>query len=374
MSNAEIYQRLSVSSPTSISLINELVRDNLLERKGLGESSGGRKPELFGLKKDSLFVLGIEIGKYKTRMAIFNNYNENITGTKIFPITLSQDTSALNEVYKNASQLIRTQGIDTKKLLGIGLNTPGLVDAKEGINYTYLKNGQKSLRTLLQEKFNRPVYVENDAKAMTLAEYRFGLAQGLKDVLVIYVDWGIGLGIIQNGKLYRGANGFAGEFSHIPIVENGLLCGCGKRGCLETVASATALVNLAKEGIGEGKSAILKNMADVENAVDPSAIVEAASRGDQYSTRLLSEVGFNLGKGISILVQLLNPEKIIIGGKLAEANEYILTPIQQALNVYCMPQLREKTSINLSNLGQNAGILGSVAMVMEHIFDDFIDQ
>src|SRR5690606_7196052 len=216
--------------------------------------------------------------------------------------------------------------------------------------------------------------IQNDVKSAALAESRFGLAQNKQDVLVVSLDWGVGLGIIMDGKLRSGTIGYAGEIGHIPLVNDGILCYCGKRGCLETVASGIALANMAKEGIKSGQASFLTELSDQElERLEPQIIIDAANRGDQYAISILSQVGINLGKGISILIQLFNPELIILGGKIAEAKQYITTPIQQSINTYCMAQLREKTKIELSNLGKNAAILGSVAVVMENLFEDQID-
>ncbi len=372
-SNADICSRLKISSPTSLGIINELTEEGLVEKQGKGKSIGGRKPDLFGIKDNSLFVLGIELGKYKTKMCIFNNNNVSITDIVTFPPQLDNEPGTPDHLYQQATNLITSSGIDPLKLIGIGINMPGLVDSKNGINYTYLNFGEKSIRQILEEKFNRPVYIENDAKAVALAEHRFGLAKGKRDALVIFLDWGIGLGIIQDGKLYRGSSGFAGEFSHIPFTENGQLCRCGKQGCLETIASGTALARMVKDGIINGRTSLLTSLAenDLDN-IEPDMVVDAANKGDQYAINLLSEIGMNLGKGLSILIQLFNPETIILGGRIAEAREYLTTPIQQSLNIYCMPQLREKTSIVTSELGQTVGIMGAVAMVMENIFEDYI--
>ena len=345
----------------------------MLEKQGKGKSIGGRKPDLFGIKDNSLFVLGIEMGRYKTRMAIFNNKNVTITEIETFSLELNNDIATVDRLYEQATKLIKSSKIDPLKLIGIGINMPGLVDSKKGFNYTYLNFGEKSIQEILEEKFNRPVYIENDAKAIALAEHRFGLAKGKKDVLVIFLDWGIGLGIIQDGKVYRGTSGFAGEFSHIPFIENGYLCRCGKQGCLETVASGTALARMVKEGIQAGRNSLLTKLSDNDlDKIETELVVDAASKGDQYAINLLSEIGMNLGKGIAVLIQLYNPELIILGGRVAEAKEYITTPIQQSLNIYCMAQLREKTSIVTSELGQKVGIMGAVAMVMENIFENYI--
>lgn len=376
-SNSEICNRFNISSPTSVTLLSELIQEGLVEKQGRGESVGGRKPDLYGLRDNSLFVLSIEMERFHTRLAIFDNNNNNITGIQTVPIQVSKDLSAVQELYEYASNMVLSSGINSEKLMGVGISMPGLVSSKEGNNYTYLLTEQESLslQQLLELKFNKPVYIQNDVKSATLAEYRFGAAQGKKDVLVLSIDWGVGLGVIMDGKLRIGSSGFAGEFGHIPFVESGLLCHCGKRGCLETVASGLALARKAKEGIRSGQYSLLNELSDQQiNEVDPQVVIEAANKGDQYAISILSEVGINLGKGIAILIQLFNPELIVLSGKMAEAKQYITTPIQQSINTYCMTQLREKTSIALSDLGQQAGIMGAVATVMENIFENHIES
>jgi N-acetylglucosamine repressor len=375
-SNADICERFRISSPTSIGLLNELIVEGYIEKQGRGQSIGGRKPDLYGLQDNSLFVLGIEMDQYNTRMAIFNNRNEPVTELQSYPIQISQDLAILDELYDCAMNLIRSSGINRDKLLGIGISMPGLISMKEGRNYTYLLTPEdgESLQQLLVAKFNKPVFLQNDVKAATLAEYRFGLARSRRDVLVITMDWGIGIGMIMDGKLRTGTSGFAGEFGHIPMVEDGVLCYCGKRGCLETVASGNALARLALAGIKSGQSTQLHNLSGQGiDRMAPKVIIDAAHNGDQYAINILSEVGLNLGKGIAILIQLFNPELIILGGKMAEAKQYISIPIQQSINTYCMTQLREKTAVAMSDLGPNAGILGAVATVMENIFLNYTE-
>ncbi|HSJ11048.1 MAG TPA: ROK family protein, partial [Gillisia sp.] len=270
-----------------------------------------------------------------------------------------------------ANNLIETSKIDTGKLLGIGISMPGLVSSKEGKNFTYFLTGQESesLQAALKKRFNKPVYILNDAKSACLAEFRFGQAKNKSDVLVISMDWGVGLGIIMDGKMHTGTSGFAGEFGHIPMIENGKLCHCGKRGCLETVASGIALVERAKEGLGQGQTSVLRSMTnDDPEKLEPEIIIEAANRGDQFAINVLSEIGINLGKGIAILIQIFNPELIILEGKIAEAKQFITTPIQQSINTYCMIQLKERTTISLSEMGPNSSLLGSTVAVVNNVF------
>lgn len=376
-SNADICRVLNISSPTSIILLNELLSEGLIEKKGKGKSIGGRKPELYSLLNNSFYVLCIEMDRFKTEMAILDNNNNNITGIKSFSLRLTKDKSAIKLLHEFAEQLISSSGIDTNKLVGIGLGMPGLVDSNAGRNYTYLVSSSgdsKTLQDILEEKFNKPVYVQNDVKTNTLAECRFGLALNKKDALVLLMDWGIGLGIIMDGKLQSGMSGFAGEIGHIPFVKDGELCHCGKRGCLETVASGIALARMAKEGIKSGQTSILNTLSEEEiDQIEPQIVIDAANKGDQYAINILSQVGENLGKAVATLIQLFNPELIILGGKIAEAKQYITIPMRHAINTYCMTRIREHTKIVLSTLGHSAGILGSASIVIENTFERQIE-
>ena len=376
-SNADICRVLNISSPTSIILLNELLNEGLIEKKGKGRSIGGRKPELYSLHNNSFYVLCIEMDRFKTEMAILDNNNNNITGIKSFSLKLTKDKSAIKLLHEFAEQLILSSGIDTNKLVGIGLGMPGLVDSNAGKNYTYLVSSSgdsKTLQDILEEKFKKPVYVQNDVKTNALAECRFGLALNKKDALVLLMDWGIGLGIIMDGKLQSGMSGFAGEIGHIPFVKDGELCHCGKRGCLETVASGIALARMAKEGIKSGQTSILNTLSEEEiDQIEPQIVIDAANKGDQYAINILSQVGENLGKAVATLIQLFNPELIILGGKIAEAKQYITIPMRHAINTYCMTRIREQTKIVLSTLGHSAGILGSASIVIENTFERQIE-
>jgi N-acetylglucosamine repressor len=375
-SNADICRLLSISSPTSIILLNELLCEGLIEKKGKGRSIGGRKPELYSLKDNSFFVLSIGMERFKTEIAILDNNHNNITGIRSFPLKMTRDRSSLTHLYENAEALIRASGIDSNKLVGVGISMPGLVDNNVGKNYTYFSSGNntKTLQDALQELFKKPVYIQNDVKTNALAEFRFGLAVGRKNVLVLLMDWGLGLGIIMDGKLQTGISGFAGEIGHIPFVQDGELCNCGKRGCLETVASGIALARLAREGIQTGETSMLAGSKGTGiEQIEPHAVIDAANHGDQYAISILSEVGHNLGKGISTLIQLFNPELIILGGKIAEARQYITSPIKNAVNIFCSTRIRESTQIVLSNLGNVGGLQVSASIVLEKTFEKQIE-
>ena len=366
---------LNLSLPTSITLINELIESGLIEKNGRGVSIGGRKPDLYGLKEDSFYILSIDMQRFKTRVTIFDNNNNSITGIRTFDIPITHDLNSADQLFDIAMPIISDAKIDVTKLIGVGLAMPGLVDANLGKNYTYLlsNKGSKSLQDQLSEKFKLPVFIQNDVKCSTLTESRFGLAKNKKEVLVLLMDWGVGLGIIMDGKLQKGSLGFSGEFGHMPFVDDGALCYCGKRGCLETVASGIALAQMAKAGIKSGQHSILNKLSDQEiDKIEPYIVIDAANRGDQYAISILADIGIKLGKGIATLIQLFNPETIILGGKMAEAKQYITIPIQQSINTYCIAQMRENVEVVLSEFGQDAAIIGTVGIVMENILENQI--
>lgn len=375
-SNADIYRILNISSPTSLILINELLCEGVIEKKGKGRSIGGRKPELYSLQDDSFFVLCIGMERFTTEIAILDNNNNNITGTHKFTLKITKDKSAINQLFEHAQSIIQDSGINSKKLVGVGISMPGLVDSNAGKNYTYFFSGDesKTLQDTLHELFQKPVYIQNDVKTKTLAEFRYGLAAGRKDVLMLLMDWGLGLGIIMDGKLQSGISGFAGELGHIPVVPGGELCHCGQRGCLETVASGIALARMAKQGIQSGETSILNSLSDEEiEQIEPQIVIDAANQGDQYAIKILSDIGHNLGKAVATLIQLFNPELIILGGKIAEAKQYITVPIKNSINTYCASRIREKTEIVSSNLRHDSGLQVSASIVLENIFEKQIE-
>lgn len=173
--------------------------------------------------------------------------------------------------------------------------------------------------------------------------------------------------MILNGELFRGHNGFAGEFSHIPVFkDNHKICSCGKTGCLETETSLFVILQKAIAGLEKGRMSVLNNLSldDAEGSCD--SITGAASRGDTFAVELFSEAGYNLGLGISILLTLFNPELIILSGRGAAAGKLWLAPIQQAINEHCIPKIAEDTQIKISNLGNKADLIGAAALVMEN--------
>lgn len=372
---ALLCEIMNMSTPSVLKLIVSLIDGDWVEKKGYGVSMGGRKPDLYGLKDKKILIICIDIELFQTKIAVIDNNYNFISGVKTIALPISKSRSDFfNILNTHVKDILQLQDISNEQLIGCSVGMPGLTDAKKGENYSYFLSDPAniSLTAAFETMLQLPVVIQNDVNGSSMAEFTHGMAKGKQNALILLMDWGVGLGIIMDGKLRQGACGFSGELGHIPFVENGALCYCGKHGCLETIASGNALSAMAKEGILSGKNSMLNKLTKEElERIEPAVIIQAANKGDQYAIQLLSNIGTYMGKGIAMLIQLFNPELIILSGKIAEAKQYITLPMQQAINTYCMTQIRDKTTIVSSELGENSRLLGYATTGIDHFLDGY---
>ncbi|NTW25150.1 MAG: ROK family protein [Lentimicrobium sp.] len=301
-------------------------------------------------------------------MGIFDFANQPVSEIHELNEGLDTHPDILEFISEKVSELLEAYSIDSLKVLGIGVSLPGLIDLKTGLSYTYLNTGRPAAE-VLSEKTGFPVFIEHDTRAMAWGEQAFGLARGFSNVLCLNVGSGIGLSMILNGKLYMGHSGYSGEFGHIQIEPNGQLCHCGKIGCIETLASGKSMVAKARRDISAGAITQINNMIEGDlSKLNIKIIMEAARKGDQFAIDMLARIGEALGKGLAILIHLFNPELIIIGGEMSRAADYLISPIESNLNIYTISRIRRDAKIVASNLGDNARLMGTLALVMNRIF------
>ena len=369
-SATELAKSLKISLPTCIVILNDLISSGYLKNIGVGESSGGRKPSLYGLSEDVFYVIACDFARYSANMAIFDCSNHAVTPVTQID-THIDDSQLADKLYESAKKLMADSGIPEEKVLGLGVDMPGLINSKAGINYTIKDKKHQNIGRELKQKFNKPVYIDNDARMHAYGEFHFGVAKSFNDVIIIHWSWGLGLGIFVNGQLYSGKNGFAGEFSHIPMVENGELCICGKRGCLETIASSNTIMKRVAQGFEDKEvSTLINQFAAHPEKVTPEDVILAARMGDEFCISILNEIGKSMGKGLSYIIQLLNPEVIVLSGPLSKARQYVLSPIQQSLNRLCLEKISESTPILISDMGDQSALLGTSEMIFQKVFNE----
>lgn len=366
LSCAELSESTGRSVSLIMKMVGHLLNAEVIRENGLAPSKGGRRPVNYSLLPDSFYLIGIAMDQFVTRIAIIDGHKNFVTEVHQIELDLASNLTALDDLAICIEKTVADSGISPKKIVGIGIGMPGFIDPDSGTNYTFLGT---NIRKKLQTKTQLPVFIENDSSAIALAEYKLGDARKDKNVMVVNLSWGIGLGMIIDHKLFRGNEGFAGEFSHIPIFKNGKLCSCGKIGCLETETSLSYMLEKAKEEILAGRSSILGKtlLEGVSRELHYQAFMDAARSGDPLAIEIISNAGYNIGRGIAILIHIMNPGKIVLSGRCSAAGHIWLPPIQRAINEFCIPRLVSKTQIVTSSLNHNAEILGSALLVIENL-------
>lgn len=375
MSCAEISTRISRSIPLTTRILEELILEDYVLEVGFAPSSGGRRPMMYKLQDNTFYVLSVAMDQLVTRISLVANQNNLFGEIKRVELPLANNPNALSTLAQEIEAVIDQSAVDKSRIIGVGVGMPGFIDFKKGVNYSFLELKDQTITQFLTQKLNLPVFIDNDSSLIGLAELKFGHARGRMNSTVLNISWGVGLGLVLNGELFRGHNGFAGEFSHMPIFNNNKLCSCGKTGCLETETSLLVLIEKVKEGLKAGRNSVLiKTLTEGNPEKDYEAIIQAALKGDQFAIELLSQAGYHIGRGIAILVHLLNPENIVLSGRGSIGGKLWLTPIQQALNELCIPKIAEKLEISISPLGLDAELIGAAALVMEHYDETNLDQ
>ena len=369
-SAASLSKKTHVSLPTVRSILDDLISEKTVCISGVGASKGGRRPVLYSHAEDVFHIMVVEFGHYRAKALLLNSLNKKVTTIHEYE-TNSDDPLLEDHMEEIFRQLLKESGLSKDQILAIGVSMPGLIDAENCINRTIKKTEDRLIKQRLTNRFHIPVYIENDARMQALGEFVFGKAKNTKNTLVLNWNWGLGLGIILDGQIYQGSNGSAGEFSHIRISPEGRLCECGKQGCLQTIASTRNLLEMAMEEVGKGAVSQLTTLfSDDPQQIKVSDIINCARKGDELAISLLNQISTKLGWGLSILIQLFNPELIVLNGPLTKADKYILIPIQQTLNQYCLENILNNVKIEISEMGDNSGLKGVSVMVFQKIFRD----
>jgi glucokinase-like ROK family protein len=313
------------------------------------------------------FVVAVAMDQLVTQMAIYDLVNEEQGSIQTLSLKLSDEEQAFEKLVHFIKNNISESGISKENLLGVGIGMPGFINARKGANHSFFNlNDGGTLANSLNKELDLPVFIDNDSSLIAQAELKFGVGKGYKDVMVVNFGWGVGLGMVINGKLFRGHSGYAGEFSHIPLSNTNKLCSCGKRGCLEVETSLLVLVDRARTEMAMGATSRMESLFADARQLAGDHLLAAAKNGDPLAVSILSDAAFLIGKGLSTLIHIMNPELIILGGRGAMAGKILMAPVQQAINEFCIPRLAEQTTIVVSEIGHMSELLGAATLVIEN--------
>lgn len=363
----DLAQALNISVPKITSLINELITDGLVKDYGKVDSKGGRRASLYGLVAESGFFIGVDVKHYYVNLGLLDFKKNLVTSEMHVPFTLANSRESFDQLIKIIQHFISNLPVQTRNILAMCVNLSGRINSESGYSYSFFHFYEEPLSATIEKAIGIRTFLENDSRAMAYGEFHNGIVREEKNVLFVNLDYGIGLGIMIDGKIYRGKSGFGGEFGHIPLFSNELICHCGKKGCLETEASGQALIRQFKEKIEQGTSSSLLQNNKLPEDLRLSDIIQAIRNEDVLSIELIAAIGEKIGRGISVIINIFNPELVILGGTLAETGDYIRLPIRSALNKYSLSLVNNDTQLHMSKLHELAGVIGGCLIARDKL-------
>jgi predicted NBD/HSP70 family sugar kinase len=369
ISRVDLQEKTRLSWGTISSSTRELLDSGILAEIGAVTTDMGRRPVELDLNTADNFVLGLQLGSALVRSALMNIKGCVVAELDVPVNAAGTSAEILRCLIDTANRLLRQHGVKRSSLMGIGVAVPGAVDFSTGISL-YAPQHPNWKNVALKERFERtfgvPCYVDHSFNCFALSEQLFGLGKGLQNFICVLVGTGVAAGIVLGGEVYRGANGLAGEFGHTCIEENGLLCACGNHGCIEAYISGPALAAAATKELGVRKGNAVPRTAEVNTAgMTAEKLFLSARQGNPVALRVFARMGTLLGIGISNLINIFNPQTVILGGFVCLASEFFLPSCMEA--VHKKAWHASPKDVKVSQLPRGA-VRGAGALVLQELF------
>jgi glucokinase-like ROK family protein len=363
VSRTDLARRSSLTKPTVSAIVDDLIQRGIVQEVGYGKTvaSGGRRARLLEFNDAHAAFVGIRFSVHSTMVAVADARGE-IRTQKEVPAGPNDPQRRVEQAVALFDEVLIEAGLPRDRVHAAGVTVPGLVDYHTGTvalapNLDWV---DVPMRDMLQKALGLPVVVHNVTNSGAVAEGRVGAAKGVRSFVWVYVGSGVGAGIVVDGQVFPGTKGFSGEIGHCPVVDDGPTCSCGLRGCLETLVSGKAIARIAEEAAAADEPTLLK---DEQGPLDAIAVSKAALAGDAVAKRILTNVGDHLGLGLSYLINILDPEVIVLGGGVMEASEFIVEPARAAIARHTLKS--SSVRIIKSELGERAGLIGAVLAAMD---------
>ena len=356
------------SIPTITKLIGELLEEGIIHDCGKIDTSGGRRPSVYGINPNAFYFIGVEVNRTAVSIGLQSADNKNVKISEDIQYSLENNRESLDKLCDIINAFIDKSEISRQKIIGACINLTGRINSREGFSYSFFYFEEKPLSSIIESKIQVKTYLENDSRAMIYGEYNCGVVKNEQEILFVNISWGLGMGIICKGSLYYGKSGYSGEFGHAPLFDNDIICQCGKKGCLETEVSGWALVRKIKEKLRSGATSVLSKIKDIDSITIEQIVSAVTEHEDVLTIEVLEEMGEKLGRYLAMLVNIFNPELVIIGGTLTDVSDYLQLPIQTALKRYSLNLVNQDVRFKASKLGEKAGVVGACYIVRDKFF------
>jgi glucokinase-like ROK family protein len=372
ISRAEIAKVTKLTPPTVGGLVSELVEKNLIiEQESSSSKVGGRRPIMLSINYSAYYIIGVYAASEVIRV-VLSAMDGKILFDYVQKVTeLPTEDTFLDTIKESIQYVLNEQNVERKYILGIGFAMHGLVDPDNGIAIfsPHLKLHNIRIKEILESEFEIPVMVENDVRALAIAESWFGQGQGISEFLCLSVGRGVGSGIFINNEVYKSSFNTAGEIGHTIVDINGPRCSCGSQGCLEACASETAILNRVYEAIAVEEDTMMTQwLKGDKKELSVDLVFKAAREGDPLANQILEGTGRYLGIATANMINILKPSKIILEGRIFEGDDFVLTPLKQMVNQYSLRSSQEGIEIVCSKLGKKGMVLGAVTLVLNKLF------
>ena len=363
----DLSKDMDLSVPTVTKFVDEMCAEGYVNDYGKLETSGGRHPSLYGLNSESGYFIGVEVKWYALNIGVINFKGDVVQLQMDIPFKLEDTPECLELLCQHIEDFMAGLAIDKNKLLGINVVLCGRVNPELGYSYSFFNFGGTSLSSAMTERLKVDVSIDNDGRAMLYGEFMKGVVKGQRHVIFINVSWGLGMSIIIDGKLYQGKSGFAGEFGHNYGYDNQVICNCGKRGCIETEVSCSALYRKFIEHLRNGENSVVLAGKTIDE-ITLQDVFEAIAKEDLLAIELVEEIASQLGLHVAAIINVFNPEMVILGGDLSCAGDYLLQPIITAVRKYTLNLMNRDSDIVLSKLKDCAGVIGACLLARSKMF------
>lgn len=356
----ELAKGVDLSIPTVTRFVTEMCNEGYLKDYGKLETAEGRHPNLYGLNADSAYFVGVDIKHFGVNIGMCNFRGDIVSLEMSTPYKFENTQEAFDILCQIIKDFIDRQKVDKNKILNINVNISGRVNPESGYSYSIFYFDEIPLSEKFATNIGYNVTIDNDTRSMTYGEFLAGCVNKEQNVIFVNISWGIALGIIIDGKVYIGKSGFAGEFGHVKTFDNEVLCHCGKKGCLETEISGSYLHRRLIELVREGAvSSLSKRIESGEEITLEDIINDGVRNEDVLCIELIEEIGQKLGEQLAGIINIFNPEMLIIGGILSETGDYLMQPIKSAMRKYSLNLVNRDSKVVLSKFKDKAGVIGA---------------
>ncbi|HUI87728.1 MAG TPA: ROK family transcriptional regulator [Anaerolineales bacterium] len=361
LSRARLAAETGLNKSTVSSLVEDLLDRSLIHETGINSIGTGRPAMLLEINPQAGGIIGVELGVDFIAIVLTDFVGEILFRKKVIADPAASQMKTLNQSFRLIEETVGVCRAKGYRILGLSFSIPGTVELNEGllIFAPNLNWHNTPIRKIFSERTGLKVFVENDANAAAIAEHLFGVAQKLNDFIFVFAGVGLGGGLFLNGQLYRGRGGYAGEIGHTSIMAEPfrLPCRCGNLGCWETYANQESIIRRMQARLDEKQ----------DRTLSIASIKQAADGGDQDAIDSISEAGTAMGIGLAGLVNIFNPERVIIGGPISVVGDYLLPFIQKSVNKYSMAEIAVQTEVSISEFGPDASLIGAAAIVVDDI-------